>query len=301
MLLVVKLIRYAVVLAALLPVFAHAQGTVLASVKPLQLIAAAITDGVSTPQLLIPANQSPHNFNLRPSDMRNINAADIVLWVGPGLETYLSRVFAQRSATSNIIEIAALTDVQLLDLAPGEHEHGHSHDEPYDPHLWLSTHNAVAIATALHAELLVLDPDNGAVYTQNLHLFQDEVRDLQQRLSAQFAPLASSAYAVYHNGVQYFEKQLGIAHQFVLVPDHEQQPGIRHLLELRAQVQALAPSCLFDDINSNDATVATVFQNHPVRRVRLDTLGESVAVSRTAYVQMLTQLADAMQQCLSPQ
>src|SRR5687768_8381059 len=59
---------------------------VAASIKPLQLIAEAITDGVSTPELILSNSQDPHNAALRPSDRLTLAQADIVLWVGPMLE-----------------------------------------------------------------------------------------------------------------------------------------------------------------------------------------------------------------------
>tara|TARA_R100001377_G_scaffold70488_1_gene45944 strand:+ start:1196 stop:2095 length:900 start_codon:yes stop_codon:yes gene_type:complete len=281
------------------PALSHAQATVLASVKPLQLIAAAITDGVSTPQLLIPANQSPHNFSLRPSDVSHLTQADIVLWVGPGLETYLANMFAQEAQRDRLLEAAAVPGIVLLDLS--EHAHAHSAGEHYDPHLWLSTANARVLARALHAKLVVLDSANATQYDANLQQFEAALAQLDEALQQQFATLREAPFAVFHNGTQYFEEQVGIAHRFVLVPDHEIQPGIRHLLALRAQLAERPLNCLFEDINSNEATIDTVFQDNPVRRVMLDPLGDAVALSKVGYLQLISTMAGAIQQCLSPQ
>lgn len=49
---------------------------VLTTIKPLGFIVAAITDGVSEPKVLLPTGASPHDFSLRPSDIRSINEAD---------------------------------------------------------------------------------------------------------------------------------------------------------------------------------------------------------------------------------
>lgn len=284
---------------ALSPALSYAQAAVVASIKPLQLIAAALTDGVSTPQLLIPANQSPHNFSLRPSDVRHLAAADIVMWVGPGLETYLTSMFAQESRRDRLLEAAALPDIILLELT--DHSHEHSAGEHYDPHLWLSTVNARVIANALHDKLVAVDRAHADQYNANLRLFVTLLEGLDEALRQQFAPLRAVQFAVFHNGTQYFEDQVGIQHQFVLVPDHEIQPGIRHLLALRAQLAEQALRCLFEDVNSNEATINTVFQNKPPRRVMLDPLGADVALSRQGYLQLITSMATAIQECLSPQ
>ena len=76
---------------------ALAQARVVASIKPLQMIAGAITEGVSQPDLLIPPHQSYHHFVLRPSTVRSMQRADLVIWVGPQLETYLADTVTRRA------------------------------------------------------------------------------------------------------------------------------------------------------------------------------------------------------------
>ena len=51
---------------------AQAEVKVLTSIKPLQLIAAAVQDGVAVPEVLLPPGASPHNYALRPSDVRRV-------------------------------------------------------------------------------------------------------------------------------------------------------------------------------------------------------------------------------------
>ncbi len=280
---------------------ATAQAKVVTSVKPLQLIAAAITDGVSTPSTLIPANQSPHHFSLRPSDVRRVIEADVLVWVGPGLETYLTRVIAQSGKAAQVIEAAKIEGMYLLDLQDLGHDHSYGEDEPYDPHLWLNTDNALLIAEALLEALVQTDPDRAPAYRSNFARFKTEVEGLKLRLNEQFLPLKSSAYAVYHNGTHYFEQQFGLTHLFVLVPEHEQQPGVRHLLAVRKQIEALQPGCLLTDINANATTINTVFQDSNVRQASLDTLGEGVELGRDAYTRLIENLAQSVQQCISPQ
>ena len=51
---------------------------VLTSIKPLQLIAAAVQDGVAIPEVLLPPGASPHNYALRPSDVRRVQSVDLL-------------------------------------------------------------------------------------------------------------------------------------------------------------------------------------------------------------------------------
>ncbi|WP_424492305.1 metal ABC transporter solute-binding protein, Zn/Mn family, partial [Pseudomonas viridiflava] len=60
----------------------QAEVRVLTSIKPLQLIAAAVQDGVAVPEVLLPPGASPHNFALRPSDVRRVQSVDLLYWIG---------------------------------------------------------------------------------------------------------------------------------------------------------------------------------------------------------------------------
>src|SRR5688572_30753517 len=64
---------------------------VVASIAPVHSLVAAVMQGVGEPLLLVPANVSDHDYALKPSDLRKIEGADLVVWIGEPLETYLVR------------------------------------------------------------------------------------------------------------------------------------------------------------------------------------------------------------------
>ena len=82
------------------PQLARAEVQLLTSIKPLQLIAAAVQDGVGQPAVLLPPGASPHRFALRPSDIRRLREASLFYWVGPDLEGFLSKPLAAREGQS---------------------------------------------------------------------------------------------------------------------------------------------------------------------------------------------------------
>lgn len=112
-------------LSLLLPVRAAQASEVVTSIRPLGLIAAALTDGITQPDVLLEDGASPHHYALRPSDMRKLTEARIVFWVGPQLEQFLEKPLAR-------------TDALTLALGekfeqPGERAHDeHDHEEDHD-------------------------------------------------------------------------------------------------------------------------------------------------------------------------
>ncbi len=278
---------------------AVAQPQVLASIKPLQLIAADLMAGVAVPDLLIPANVSPHHFTLRPSDIRKMTDARLVLWVGPQMETYLTDFLGQLDGQATVVEVAALNGVVLHqpggEFAPESELRA---DERYDPHVWLNTQNARLVAEQITQQLMTLDPENQSRYQANQSRFVSSIDELDRTTSADMGRLKDGRYAVYHDGLQYFERQFGLQHQFVLVPDHEIQPGIRHILDIRSRLDELRPTCLLEDVNSNDSTTETVFGGYPVNRMRVDALGDAITPGPGSYAQLIGNLAQAINTCL---
>ncbi len=82
-------------------------GFILSSIKPLQLIAADINQGVIESVSLLPPGASPHAYALRPSQIKKIHAATAIYWVDPLLESFVKKSFNQYADKS--FALAALT------------------------------------------------------------------------------------------------------------------------------------------------------------------------------------------------
>lgn len=72
---------------------AHAD--VVTSIKPLGFIASAIAEGVTPVTVVLPDGASEHDYALRPSDVRRIKNADLLVWVGPEMESFVTRSASQ--------------------------------------------------------------------------------------------------------------------------------------------------------------------------------------------------------------
>ena len=105
---------------------------VLTSIKPLQLIAAAVQDGVAEPDVLLPVGASPHHYALRPSDMRRLQQAQLFYWIGPQLEGFLAKPLSSRTQPS--LALQDLPGLQLRYFAEAQDEHGEEeHDHDHQP------------------------------------------------------------------------------------------------------------------------------------------------------------------------
>ncbi|EPJ48596.1 MAG: hypothetical protein OFPI_28810 [Osedax symbiont Rs2] len=115
-------------------------GFILTSIKPLQLIAADITEGIIEAVSLLPPGASPHQYSLRPSEVKRIHNASSIFWVGPELELFLSKPFSAYANKSHALSalIKSVTKKQpgidqLLEIAGRAHsEQNHHQDEAHN-------------------------------------------------------------------------------------------------------------------------------------------------------------------------
>ncbi len=291
---------------------AQAEVRVLTSIKPLQLIAAAVQDGVGAPEVLLPPGASPHHYALRPSDVRRVRDADLLYWVGADLENFLPRVLNNRQKPQ--VAVQDLPGMALRHFGDSHEEHaghgedhadedlGHDHDHrpgSLDAHLWLSPVNAKVIAARMAADLSALDAANAARYAANLQAFEQRLDALDGRIRPQLAALQGKPYFVFHEAFDYFEAAYGLKHAGVFSVLTEVQPGARHVAAMRERLQAAGPSCVFSEPPLRPRLAETLTAGLPVRLAELDALGGSLPVDATAYPLLLENLANGLSECLN--
>ena len=66
-----------------------AEISVVTSIKPLHSLTSYIMEGVGEPELIIDGVASPHNFQIKPSHAKMLQNADLVIWIGEDLESFL--------------------------------------------------------------------------------------------------------------------------------------------------------------------------------------------------------------------
>ena len=307
---------------------AQAEVRVLTSIKPLQLIAAAVQDGVGEPDVLLPASASAHHYSLRPSDVRRIRDAELFYWIGPDLESFLPQALnARQGATVAVQDLPKLTLRRFGEVhehAEAEHSghddhddhddhdghdgHDHSahadeHDHDHRPgtldaHLWLLPANALVIAERMAADLAAADPANAQRYRANIAAFAQRIEALDVRLKQRFADMQNKPFFVFHEAYDYFEAAYGLRHAGVFSAGGEVQPGARHVAAMRERLQQAGPSCVFSEPPARPRLADTLTAGLPVKMAELDVLGVGLATNAQGYEQLLEGLGNTLADCL---
>lgn len=283
------------ILWLLLPSKAVADIKVVTSIKPLALIAQEIAGDKVSVENLLPVKASPHDYPLRVSDIRRLQDADLVLWVGPSLETFLQRPLNNLASNKHL----AVYDLPGMNWPEGEsHSHasaaGHQH-HGHDPHVWLDPRNAMIIAEVLAKKLSEIDPASSMFYANNAKRFSIAIKELDQHLMEALAPARGKGFAVYHEGYLHFVERYDLQQLAYVTFTPERRPGAKHLYELRQQLNNRA-TCLFVEPYYDMRIATDLAQELNLKVAILDPIGEPEIKT---YKQLLEKMAQAFLACLA--
>ncbi|UTZ40645.1 zinc ABC transporter substrate-binding protein ZnuA [Vibrio campbellii] len=290
--------KRAIILAAtaMLTLPAHAV-TVLTSIKPIQMIATELTEGVTKPDVLLQNNASPHDYALRPSDVKKVAAADLVIWYGHDLESFLEKVVTDKGNTLTISEIPDLS----LRKFGSEHAHDHDghHHGTHDPHFWLGIETVQQVANAIAHKLAEIDPEHAATYAENLNKFEVQLKATDAEIKQQLTPVKDKGYFVFHDAYGYFEERYDLNQMghFTVSPDRK--PGAKTLIHIRKTLGTGDVACVFSEPQFTPAVIESVMRGSDVNTGTLDPLGSDIDVKSGSYFEFLQGMSNSFCQCLS--
>lgn len=276
---------------------------VLATIKPIHSLAAAVMEGVGEPQLLIGGAVSEHSYALKPSDARKIADAKAIFWVGPDLETYLTAPLASLAAGAKIVALEHAKGVRLLAARPGGLWNGPpaaATDGHINPHIWLDPRNAIAMTRAIAAALSAIDPSHAKRYAANAAAEIARLQALDARLARMLAPVRTRSYLVFHDAYPYFEARYGLDAVGAVTVEPDRPTGPRRIEALRNVSMTGRIRCIFREPQFSPALIETLAAGTKARIGVLDPLGADLAPGPDLYPALMTSLADSLMRCLAP-
>jgi len=266
-------------------------------------LVAQVMGDLGAPELVMTPGASPHDYTLRPSQAASLEAADLVIWMGPDLTPWLARslaTLAPDAASLALLEVPqtrtmAAREVAIFDTpvpAP-------SADSARDPHAWLDPENA-AIWIGLIADALAgVDPDNAAVYRANATAALADIAALQAEITARIAPIRDTAFIVFHDAYQYFEERFDLSPVGAIALADAADPGAARIEDLREILIARDVACVFSEPQFNAGLVDVVMGGRPARTTVIDPLGIDIPPGPEFYATLLRNITSAFTTCLS--
>ena len=111
---------------------ANADVKVIASIKPVHSLVAAVMEGVGNPELLVEGAGSPHTYSLKPSQANKLQEADLVFWMSHDLEAFLENSIESIAKNAKAVSLMDAHDLIKLNFREGGAFDAHDHDDHED-------------------------------------------------------------------------------------------------------------------------------------------------------------------------
>ncbi|MBE3577581.1 MAG: zinc ABC transporter substrate-binding protein [Limnochordales bacterium] len=283
---------------------------VVATIPPVADIVRELGGERVTVYSLLPAGASPHTFEPRPSDIRRIATAELVVTVGAGLDAWVEKLLnAAGSSGTPRLAITSTTRLLLVGthrtpelVAPAgnrgdatgeaDSEHtGHAHEGEgiYDPHVWLDPLRVRDdIAPAIAASLARIDPAGRSYYQSRLKLYQTELTELDREISRLLSPYRGLRFIAFHSAWRYMAERYGLQEVAAIEPFPGREPSPAWLAQLQKLARAQSAFLIVAEAQFNPQIARMLSEAINGLVVTLDPEGGGPDVAgRSTYLELM--------------
>ena len=291
-----------------------AEISVVTSIKPLHSLTSYIMEGVGEPELIIDGVASPHNFQIKPSHAKMLQNADLVIWIGEDLESFLPTALKSIPKDAVVFELLDQSGLKKLkfrekNIFEGHDDHGHDehakkeddHDDhghghgSFDPHIWLDPANAKVIVKKITNQLSKIDKDNASTYKANSKKVIKDLDGLIKEVKNEINKDAS--FVVFHDAYQYFEKRFGLSVIGALTVNPDVMPGAEQLSKIREVIEHEKAKCIFSEPQFNPNIINSIASDTGVKTGVLDPLGANIDKGKNMYFDLIKDMSNSLKDC----
>ena len=316
---------------------ANADLKVVASIKPIHSLASYLMDGIGKPDLIVDGYSSPHGFALKPSHAKMLQDADIIFYVGEGLENFLEKPLksiAKKAEKIELMEIKGLNKLKFRErnIFEGHDDHGHDEDghkeDDHDDHKHEEDghkeddhddhgHDEDGHEGHAHGEYdphIWLDPENAKVILNEMveHLIENDeknaaayksnlnkaLKDIDGLLKSVKSELNKDFKSiVFHDAYQYFEERFNVTVLGAFTVNTDVMPGAEQLSEIREIIEHDKVSCVFSEPQFNPDIINAVAKDMNIKTGVLDPLGATLNPGKDLYFDLIKNMSKSFKGC----
>jgi len=220
--------KYIFIIAVFLTANVYANVNAVVSILPQKTFVKAIGGDKVNVALMVKPGNSPHSYEPKPSQMRDIAKADIYFAIGVEFEGVWIPKFANQNKKMKIVSIAK--GIEKIDMIPHSHgeedhhhgdkghthhhhgHHDHDHDHSHgDPHIWTTPSNVKTIAKNIYKYLIRIDKANKEYYKSNYNKFLEKIKNTDKQIKKILVDVdTGTKFMVFHPAWGYFAKDYGL-------------------------------------------------------------------------------------------
>ena len=296
-------------------VFASETKGVITTIQPINALVNAVIGNTGGSTSLIPSEVSPHEFKLKPSDVKSLQNGNIIFYISSHLESSITKVFKNLPKNIKIVNLMEETGVNHLAIRDNEewerHDHHDDHDKHAkkddhhddhekedDVHIWLDPDNAIKIIQKVNKELSLLFPENSQIYNKNATDIINKITELKREIKEELLSIKDKPYIVFHDAYQYFEKVFGLNAVGSIALEDDVATSPKQISYIRNKIIKSNVSCVFQEPQFDSKLVKTVVEGTDAKIGTLDPLGVDIANKKDFYLQLIRNMSKSLKECL---
>jgi zinc transport system substrate-binding protein len=274
-------------------------------IAPLHSLVASVMNGVGVPNLIIPSSSSPHDHQLRPSEAKAMQDANMVFWMGEELTPWMENAVETLSSNASITTLLKNDATSLLEFREGAlfeaHEHDDEHDEhghgSHDPHAWLSPINAKAWLDVIAAQLSSYDPENAGTYFTNAASTKSEIEMMIAEINLTLDPIRGGKFIVFHDAYQYFENDFDFRASGAISIGDASDPSPARIAKIQERIRDEEINCVLAEPQFKANLVQTVMEGSQANTNVIDPLGVGLKPGVSLYNKLIKNMAQSLADC----
>ena len=198
-------------------------------------------DLISTTSI-VPKNGDAHTFEPRPSDIRTVASAKLLVMNGLGLDDWVTKMIGNAAAEGTPL-VRLGVDLPGVQLLPGETA------ATENPHLWMDVKYAELYVGRIATALKEADPTHASAYEANAAAYTRQLETLDSWVQAQIAtiPAANRKLVTFHDAFPYYARAYGIEIVGVAVGSPGQDPSAGYTAQLISTIEAAGVKAIFSE------------------------------------------------------
>lgn len=204
--------------------------TIYTSFYPMYFLASQIAGDKARVISLVPAGVEPHDWEPKPRTFAELQGADMFIYNGAGMETWVENVLPTLQK-SGVRIVEASKGLQLLPASPEAAAEGNA-NLTYDPHVWVSPEKYKQQAANIYKEICALDPANKEYYKANYDKLAKDLDKLDSDFKQAAAGFKSKVFVVSHAAFGYLAADYGLTQLAIKGVSSEAEPSPAKMGEL---------------------------------------------------------------------
>ncbi len=212
--------------------------SVVTSFYPLYFMAKEIGGEHVKVDNLVAAGVEPHDWTPKSRDLSTASNANLFLYHGAGLESWVED-FQKGLSKDSGVAVKEMSEGITLIHGEEEEEHEHEHEgeedhdhEGLDPHTWVSPKSALILAENIKDSLIEADGTHKADYEQNFAALQEKLVAIDAKYTEELTKASKKDIVVSHQAFGYLARDYGLNQVAIMGLSPDAEPRAQDLLEI---------------------------------------------------------------------